>query len=469
MRKISLLLLFVTSISVAYAVNRDYFNNPLFDSETEMPIVQDAGYYDSIIKDRFVWELEYEEWFNGPHFTAGWGGTRRIFEENGIVPVLAYLGNFAANPSGGKARSSSVTSSVNLGVGIDLEKVTGIKELKGWTINNTWVWRFGDSLTEEFIGNEFNVQQNYGSQTLRMQSIFANYTRDFNGDDWTFTFRFGRFAAGDTFMTKPIYWLYQNNAFDGNPVGLFKQMKWSGYPGGTWAAYTKLSYRDGQYFKAGVYQINNDRQDSNYMHGLDWSFHSLGVNSNFEIGWDINHDDSGRSPGNISAGIAIDWYSAPHFSNSMVASTCMYTVYVQADYMLWNMGMVKTKEAHYITRGMSSYRDLRGIILWGVAQYNPNQETSLMPVFVNGGLLFNAPFKSRADDVLCFGVAYGKYSTKLSDEQKRGSYEAVLELNYKVQINRFLFVQPNVQYILNTGGGAYPDALVLGMQFGANF
>ena len=131
--------------------------------------------------------------------------------------------------------------------------------------------------------------------------------------------------------------------------------------------------------------------------------------------------------------------------------------------------MVKTKEAHYITRGMSSYRDLRGIILWGVAQYNPNQETSLMPVFVNGGLLFNAPFKSRADDVLCFGVAYGKYSTKLSDEQKRGSYEAVLELNYKVQINRFLFVQPNVQYILNTGGGAYPDALVLGMQFGANF
>ncbi len=467
MKKIYVAFLFVLSVSVAHAVNRDFFNEPIFDPETEMPIIQDANYYDSIIKNRFLWQLSFDEWFNGPHFLAGAGGARRILEENGVVPVITYIGNFAANPVGGRARGSAFSSSVNLGLGIDLEKVTGIKELSGWSLNNTWVWRFGESITNDYIGNEFNVQQNYGNQTIRMQSLFANYTKDI--DDWTFTFRFGRFAAGDTFLTKPIYWLYQNNAMDGNPVGIFKQMKWSAYPAGTWAAYTKISYRDGQYFKAGVYQINNDRQDSQYMHGLDWSFNGLGVNTNFELGWDINHDNSGKSPASVSAGIAIDWYNAPHFSNPMVCSTCTYTVYLQADYMLWNMGYVKTNEARYITRDDSAYRDLRGIVLWGVVQYNPNQDTALMPVFVNGGLLFNAPFKSRADDVLCFGVAYGKYSTKLTDEQKRGSYEAVLELNYKFQINRFLFVQPNVQYIINTAGGTYPDSFVLGMQFGANF
>ena len=90
-----------------------------------------------------------------------------------------------------------------------------------------------------------------------------------------------------------------------------------------------------------------------------------------------------------------------------------------------------------------------------------------MPVFVNGGVLFNAPFKSRADDVLCFGVAYGKFSNKYADHRS-DSYEAVFELNYKVQINRFSFIQPNVQYVLNTNGGEYGDAVVLGIQFGLN-
>lgn len=90
-----------------------------------------------------------------------------------------------------------------------------------------------------------------------------------------------------------------------------------------------------------------------------------------------------------------------------------------------------------------------------------------MPYFANGGILFNAPFKSRADDVLCFGAAYGKYSADLRDKE-RGSYEIALELNYKLQINRFSFLQPNIQYIINTKGGEYPNALVLGMQFGLN-
>ena len=48
--------------------------------------------------------------------------------------------------------------------------------------------------------------------------------------DIALTFKIGRFAAGDNFMSKPIYWLYQNNAFDGNPVGAFKQTRLSAYP-----------------------------------------------------------------------------------------------------------------------------------------------------------------------------------------------------------------------------------------------
>jgi len=467
LKKLLLSAAFAASISALQAAGRDFFQDPTYDPDTGMPIAQGPDYYDKIVKEKYIWDLTLDEWFNGPYATGGWCGARSQLEDNGVVPVLNYIGNFATNPTGGRARGATVTSSVNLGLGVDLYKVTGIKELNGWSLSGTFVWRFGNSLTKDYIGNEFNVQQNYGSQNIRLQSLFANYTKDFL-DDTRFIFRFGRLAAGDTFLTKPIYWLYQNNAFDGNPVGIFKQMSWSAYPGATWGAFTSVKRSEGQYVKAGVYQINSPKQDSMDMHGFDWSFEeALGVNADFELGWDINHDDSGLSPGNVSAGLAADWYDSPYFSNPAVNSTFSYTVYVQADYMIWNMGSVKGNEPYYIPRKDEAYRDLRGLVAWFVAQYNPYEETALMPFFVNGGLLFNAPFTSRADDVICFGVAYGKYSDKLSGI-RCDSYETVFELNYKFQINRFAFVQPNVQYILKPSGGEYPNAVVIGMQFGLN-
>ncbi len=442
----------------------EFFMVEIFDEDTDVPSAFGAEYYDAIVKDRPLYELSFEEWFNGPHALANLCGTRRFIENNGIVPVVSYVGNFAANPTGGMSRGATNTSSVNLGVGIDLQHLTGLDSLEGWSIGNTWVWRFGKSLTKERIGNAFNVQQNYGSQTIQLQSLFAAYNKTIK-TDWNWTFKFGRFAAGDNFMSKPIYWLYQNNAFDGNPVGVFKQTRLSAYPGSTWAAFTQISHKDGQYIKAGVDKINTAKQDNS--HGLDFDFKGDGVNANFEIGWNINHDDSGKSPANISAGIVSQWYNAQHIDDPNEYSSFNCSIYVQADYMIYNLGHIKRDEPYYIVRNKDKWRDLRGLIVWGAFQYDPYDELADMPIFVNGGLLFNAPFESRADDVLCFGVAYGRFSDKYFG-QKSGNYETVFELNYKFQINRFMFAQPNVQYILNPNGGEFSDAVVVGLQFGFN-
>lgn len=452
-------------LTSSYAAKRNYFQHTTFyDLDTDKPVSYGTEYYDNQEED-CVFCRSFEDWFNGPYVFGGNHGIRKAAEDNGMFLNLTYLGNFAANPVGGNSRGASNTSNLNLGLDIDLQKITGIDELSGWGIANTWVYRFGQSLTKDYIDNTFNVQQNYGSQTMQLQSLFMRYDKKFAGDEWRFFLKFGRIAAGDNFMSKPIYWLYQNNAFDGNPVGVFNQTKWSAYPGSTWGAMSMVKYEDGQYFKAGVYQINTDRQDS--MQGLDWSFHGRGVNATFEGGWDINHDDSGKSPGNISAGLVADWYDAEYKDGSGRTDTFNYTVYIQADYMVWNLGQVKTAKPRYIVRKGDRYRDLRGIVLWGAVQYNPNDDVAYMPFFANGGVLFNAPFKSRADDVLCFGIAYGKYSGKLRDYEKN-SYEMVLELNYKIQVNRFMFVQPNIQGIINPKGGKYSDAMVLGIQFGFN-
>ena len=418
MKKLFTVILGFSATVSSLAIQREYFVGVEYDEISEMPINHGAQYYDNIIKDKYIWELSFDEWFNGPHFSGGWVGIRKKLENRGFVPVITYLGNFAGNPVGGNHKSSTNTSAVYLGYGLDLAELTQMPELKGWNLINAWSWRFGNSLTKEFIGNTFNVQQNYGGQSILLSSLYLSYNSDIDGGDYHMMIKFGRISAGDNFMTKPIYWLYQNNAFDGNPVGAFNQTRLSAYPGSTWGAMGQITDSEGRYFKAGVYKINTARQDSISMHGLDWSFDGDGVNTNYEIGWDINHDNSGRSPGNISAGIIASWYSAPHNDNPLVTSPFNCSIYFQANYMIYNMGYIKRDEPYYIVRESEKYRDLRGIILWGVFQYDPYENLAYMPYFASGGLLFNAPFESRADDVIRFGVAYGKYSDKLTSYER---------------------------------------------------
>ncbi len=450
----------------AFCVKRNYFLDSTFDEFTEVPITYGAAYKDEIGTREYPWDLTFKEWFESPYVMPM---RRYILEERGIIPTVTYLGNFAANPVGGRSQGATMASNVNIDLGIDFGKLFQMKELEGFYFGNAWSWRFGDNLSRDRIGNNFTVQQVYGDAVMRCQSVYLSYYKTLY-DDWSFLVKVGRFAAGDNFLTSPIYWLYQNNAFDGNPVGIFKQQRWSAYPAATWAAFVRVDYKDGQYFKAGVYKINTPAQDSPHEHGLDWSMSGDGVNANFELGWNFNHDNSGRSPASVSIGIAAVWYDVPYLSSDKTTDFSS-TFYLQADCMVWNLGSPKKDmpKGSFIQREKDSYRDLRGLILWGAVLFNPNEETAEMPLFINGGVLFNAPFVSRADDVVCFGVAYGKFSDKLAtNDFRKDSYELALEINYKFQVNRFFFIQPNIQYVIHTNGGQYPDALVLGLQFGLN-
>ena len=274
----------------ALAQPREYFSNDLYDADDEMPNALVEEYYGALTG------MSFGEWFYGPYATADWFGERTRLEECGIVPVVTYLGNFAGNVSGGFSRGAAVSSSVQFGAGIDLYKATKIESLENWSLVNAWVWRFGDSLSRRRVGNAFSVQQNFGSQTLNLQSLYLSYSAPIMDECASLMLKFGRIAAGDNFMTKPIYWLYKTNAIDGNPIGVYLQTRFSAYPGSAWGAMFEIENRRGFYFKSGVYQINSREQD--LRHGFDFSMtKALGVNVNAEAGWNVTHDGSGRSPG----------------------------------------------------------------------------------------------------------------------------------------------------------------------------
>ena len=82
---------------------------------------------------------------------------------------------------------------------------------------------------------------------------------------------------------------------------------------------------------------------------------------------------------------------------------------------------------------------------------------------------------ARYDGYACFGVVYGKFSrnfarTVANAGEGYPSYELVFEWNYKIQLTKFAFVQPDIQWVINPGGtNRIPNALVLGAQMGVVF
>jgi porin len=103
-----------------------------------------------------------------------------------------------------------------------------------------------------------------------------------------------------------------------------------------------------------------------------------------------------------------------------------------------------------------------------------NPEYASLPWFLGGGLVYEGLLPGRPRDL--FGVAFtwGQYSAEAADaEERRGikvhaSREAVLESDYRVVINRWAYVAPFLQCIINPSGtGQLSDALVLGVNFRA--
>ena len=115
--------------------------------------------------------------------------------------------------------------------------------------------RFGTSLSREDIGNVFTVQQVFGGPDVPARQ--RRPTSSTLLDDRV-EFSVGRIAAGDDFLVSPYNYVFVQNGFDGNPVGIFFNAPgMTAYPNATWGALVKVRPTERTYVMGGVY--NGDR------------------------------------------------------------------------------------------------------------------------------------------------------------------------------------------------------------------
>ncbi len=108
-----------------------------------------------------------DAWDKAPAMTGGWGGLWQRLHDDGIDFGGLYVMESAGNPTGGRRHKIRYTHDLGLGVYFDLGKLLG---LKGTSFFVSASQRVGNNLSGD-IPNFFQVQQEYGHPTMRLDNL----------------------------------------------------------------------------------------------------------------------------------------------------------------------------------------------------------------------------------------------------------------------------------------------------------
>jgi porin len=398
------------------------------------------------------------------HLLGNWFGLIPRLDTNGISPSVTYVSNVAGNPTGGKSQGITRADNLGLSLELDLDKLAG---LHGASFLVSASERQGNSLSHNYVGNVFTIQQVYGGETFKL--IDLAYKQELLND--RVEFQAGRIAAGDDFLVSPYDWVFMQNAFDGNPVGIFFNAPgMSAYPNATWGTTLKVRPTPRTYLMGGVYNGDPDIR-ADHLHGVDMSMNGP-VFAIVEAAYQRNGlaGDTGLI-GNYRIG---GWYD-----NSLYEDFRTVGFGTPSAQQRGNWGLYTLIDQVLVAFGDRSRNS--GLGICGSALVSPNQSISQLPYFFTAGIVARGFLDARPTDLAAFGIVFGEFSEQLRLAQEREQIldptigaqdnETVLELTYRFYFRKSaIFFQPDIQYVIKPGGtGKINNALVLGYQLGINF
>ena len=410
--------------------------------------------------DRVSTEIEQHEgqvaqWWNGSYATGTWFGWRDKLSDVGVQVALTYTADILGNATGGINRKVRYFHNIGLDLLFDLEKLIHIPHAD---FHFAVSQRTGNSLSDEDIGNLFNVAE-VCCQPIT-QVVTAAYEQQFL--DQRLGIRLGHLSMGDDFATSPLYWQYVTSGIDGNPGALFYNVPFTAYPDATFGLRIRGKPLSWLTLQAGVYngEVDNGAHAGNLRFNLSDGLMILSeVRAHHRLGGAAQ-----ALPGHAILG---GYYHTGRFQrfdapDDGLPSSAEYGnggMYLHLDQMVWRFG---------------SPADARGVEPFVVLVGAPVAAINYFPFSFNAGLVLRGPFAARPLDDILFGVVYGGVSGVKRDAERAAGeppqdFEMVLEWSYILQLTPWLQLQPDIQYVIKPGAtGDIPDALVLGAQIAIN-
>jgi porin len=401
-----------------------------------------------------AWGAFSGKWRTTGALTGSWGGLRDELVERGIQLEAAYVGQFAANPIGGESQGESWKGSLGIALFFDLERLVRWK--RGYLTASFAYVNPGNSLSSDHIGNQFPVQLSSGDDNGATRLVHLAFGQQLFDNKVELVL--GRMIAGEDFATLRLACTSVNQAICGNPIAAAQSISFPTYPSATWGARIMTKPGTGWYAQLGSYLVFEDFRDAGF-HGVNFSApDGSGALTLAEAGFIVGHYRGVQGlPGKYKAGGYFDTEQLEDLATgNEVHGT--WGVYVMGEQMFY------AEDKNY-SEGLSGFLAL---------SYAP-EDRNIISFMAAGGLSYQGLLAGRSQDALSLVAAYGRYSNDLARSDREADepiqdFETLFEINYRAQIAPWLYVQPDLQFIIHPDGRSdIENAFVLGFTLGLVF
>jgi len=429
------------------------------------------------------------EWWGGKYATGNWFGVRETLGDRGIDLRVNWRANFLAVVDGGVQQRGGFDQEINFDLDLDFAKLTNWDVLEGLSFTGNIRWREATYSVNQYSGADstFRPSAYTGGAGWRFRKFYLTYTTpELFGLKNFLTLSGGWQVPTDLFLVQPESKLFVNQSIR-TAKGINFNVPWGG-SFSTWGGYFKLQPSDWFYAQSGFYLA--------YPFGTDPLNHALSF-AGYQIDPSLNglytiteagftpKIGSAKLPGKYAAGFIFWGVENTAFDGQTYDGRFQF--YTQADQILFREP--SAEEPAPLAKGPSDGKEFagttakvenkpklnqQGLYFFSTINFAP-QVNNVMPFYVLTGLVYKGLIPQRDNDQLGVAFAYGSFS---QDEQFRDvsrgrdprTYEGVLEFDYRVQLNKWAYVQPTLQYIVRPSGrGLVANATILGLHFGANF
>lgn len=400
---------------------------------------------------------------------GNWGGLKPALANYGVTIGITDSENLLGNVSGGIKTGATMQGVTTMTMDVDTAKAFGIQ---GGTFHVSALQLHGHPLSQYYTGALQAANGNEGENATRLWELWYDQA----SSDGKFDIKLGQQSIDNEFMGSSYSALFVNT-MAGWPIIPSDDL----YGGGPAYPLSSLGVR-GQYkptediaILAGVFDddpgaggFSDDQQELDKRGGrfslrngalwiaeIQYSTKVFGLPGTYKLGgWydsanfpDQLYDDSGLTLADT------DTTGNPrqHRGN--------YSIYGVVDQTVWQ----------------SAKNSNRTLNVFGRIMGAPSEQ-NLIDFGFNGGVTLTAPFPGRDNDQAGIDLGIATVSSRAADldrasgTRRRGT-EALFELTYAAQATPWLVLQPDLQYVVNTGGGVNKDngskmknSLVLGMR-----
>ncbi|HEY5893650.1 MAG TPA: carbohydrate porin [Chthoniobacterales bacterium] len=415
-------------------------------------------------------------WWNGKTATGNWGGVRDTWASHGVAVTGYWEGNYYGVASGGLHNMGAFDEEFGIKLVLDFAKLTGNSLLDGLTFESKGRYKNGTNVNN-YVGasSAFNPSNIQGGQYWRFRDAFFSYTTpELFGVKKLLTISGGWQDPYHYFAQQPDSKLFENNSINTSKGLSMSDITWSGTYA-AWGGYIKVQPTDWFYAQFGMYETLIGATATNN-NGLNFTRKSSGPEFIGETGFTPKLG-ADRLAGKYAFG-SIYWNADNTSFGSEEHHDGRYNIYFQADQHLYRepspeapapVSDGKTSKEPVAPAAPPKLTD-QGLYLFSFFVF-ADEENNRTPFYFHAGFTYKGLIPQRDDDRLGVGFAYASYSDDKADAEKAAGktihqeHEALLEADYRCQINKWLYLQPFVQYIIRPGGtGEINDALVLGVK-----